>query len=253
MQQVRLKILSNKSLTSDVYQMRLVGNDKDAFCAIDSAQAGQFVNIAVDGCFLRRPFSICDIENGNICIVYKVIGEGTSVLKHMPSGEYLDVLIPLGNGFNPSKAGDKPLLVGGGLGTAPLLLLAKELKKTGKEVDVILGFNSKQDIILVDEFRNIGCNLVITTADGSVGQKGFVTDAIKIFDANEKNTYFYACGPIPMLRALYHEMKIKGEMSLEERMGCGFGVCMGCTCKTSSGAKQVCTDGPVFITDDLIF
>lgn len=253
MQQQKFNILSNTALTADVYRMWLEGGDAEARRAVGEIRAGQFVNIALEGCFLRRPVSICDAEDGRVCIVYKVVGEGTAMLKGMTSGMSLDLLLPLGNGFDLSAAGVRPLLIGGGVGVPPLLLLAKRLAERGIQADVILGFNSAAEIILAEEFRAAGCDVTIATADGSEGCKGFVTDAADLIGADRRNSYFYACGPKPMLRALQQRLSLAGEMSLEERMGCGFGVCMGCTCKTGKGSKQVCTDGPVFLKDDIIF
>ncbi len=250
MQQVTLKILSNTPLTKDIYRMWLSAEGEESFAAIQQTVAGQFMNIAVSGCYLRRPISICDIDDNKICIVYKVIGKGTAAISKMQRGESLDVLLPLGNGFDLTTAGSRPMLVGGGVGVPPLLMLAKQLRLQGKEVDTVLGFNTKEDIILADEFRQAGCNVFITTVDGTEGQRGFVTDALK--GIIQHTTYFYACGPIPMLRALNSTMTIPSQLSVEERMGCGFGLCMGCTCKTTAGAKQVCTDGPVFKTDEII-
>ena len=251
MQKTRLDILSNTKLTSDVWRMWLGACDADGNRAIEAIRPGQFVNIALDGCYLRRPISVCDTAEGKVCIVYKVVGEGTTKLKDMTAGSQLDVLLPLGNGFDISVSGERPLIVGGGVGVPPLLMLAKRLADNGKCADVVLGFNTAAEIILADEFRAVGCNVTIATADGSEGCRGFVTDAIA--KAEGDNSFFYACGPKPMLRALQQQMKIDGQISMEERMGCGFGACMGCTCKTSNGAKQICTDGPVFFKDEIIF
>ena len=253
MRQEKLDILSNEQLTSDIFRMWLTSDKEDVRATFKEIKAGQFINIAIEGCYLRRPISICDLDDKRICIVYKVVGKGTKILSEMQPTESLDVLLPLGNGFDLEFSGERPLLIGGGVGVPPLLLLAKHLISQGKLVDVILGFNKRQDIILENEFRDLGCQLTIATVDGSVGNKGFVTDAIKIINANNNNSCFYACGPMPMLRALHKELTIDGQMSLEERMGCGFGVCVGCTCNTKNGWKQVCTDGPVFNNNELIF
>lgn len=244
------EILSNEGLTADVQRMWLGACCPEAAQAIAAIRPGQFVNVAVEGCYLRRPISICDVAEERLCIVYKVVGEGTARLKAMASGERLNVLLPLGNGFDLAAAGERPLLAGGGVGVPPLLLLAKRLKAEGREVDVVLGFNTACEIILAEDFRAAGCNVTIATVDGSEGCKGFVTDAIGSDDAN---SYFYACGPRPMLRALQKHLTIAGQMSMEERMGCGFGACMGCTCKTAGGTKQVCTHGPVFLKEEIIF
>lgn len=253
MLQTKLDILSNTELNSDISRMWLGSDDAATRRAIGEIRPGQFVNIALDGLYLRRPVSICDTDEGRICIVYKVVGEGTAMLRGMTPGMRLDVLLPLGNGFDLSQAGERPLLIGGGVGVPPLLLLAKRLADAGKSADVVLGFNTSREIILAEEFRALGCRVTIATADGSEGCKGFVTDAAELIGADANNTFFYACGPKPMLRALQQRLSIPGEMSMEERMGCGFGVCMGCTCKTAGGAKQVCTHGPVFRKEDLIF
>lgn len=253
MQKTKLEILSNTKLTSDIYRMWLGVCDEQSRLATECIRPGQFINIALKGCYLRRPISICDTAEGKVCIVYKVVGEGTAMLKGMQSGSQLDVLLPLGNGFDLSVSGERPLLVGGGVGVPPLLLLAKRLIADGRQVDVVLGFNSAEEIILAEEFRAAGCSVTISTVDGSEGCKGFVTDAIRLIDANRNNSFFYACGPKPMLRALQQQTEIDGQISMEERMGCGFGACMGCTCQTAHGAKQVCIDGPVFFKNEIIF
>lgn len=253
MLRTKLDILSNTELTSDVSRMWLGGCDAETHRAIEGIRPGQFINIALSGCYLRRPISICDTAEGKICIVYKVVGEGTAILKGLPAGSQLDILLPLGNGFDISVSGERPLLVGGGVGVPPLLMLAKRLTDSGRKVDAVLGFNSAAEIILAEEFRTAGCNVVIATADGSEGCKGFVTDAIELMDADRNNTFFYACGPKPMLHRLQKQMSIPGQMSMEERMGCGFGACMGCTCQTENGAKQICTHGPVFLKEEIIF
>ncbi|MBR1808763.1 MAG: dihydroorotate dehydrogenase electron transfer subunit [Paludibacteraceae bacterium] len=252
MQQLRFDISHNEPLTRDIFRMWLICRSEAGCRALKSVQAGQFANVSINGCFLRRPISICDIDDRRICFVYKVVGKGTAAMSEMKQGEELDILLPLGTGFNADNAGERPLLVGGGVGVPPLLLLARQLISAGKETTVVLGFNTKQDIILADEFRSMGCNLTIVTVDGSEGQKGFVTNALRLTDAGHNHTYYYACGPVAMLKALQKELGISGELSMEERMGCGFGVCMGCTCNTQDGARQVCTDGPVFDSRQLI-
>lgn len=249
MHQVKLKILSNTQLTEDIFRMWLSAENPNAFMAIQQTKAGQFMNIAIKGCYLRRPISICDIDDNKICIVYKVVGKGTAVMSAMQAGELLDVLLPLGNGFDLTPAGETPLLIGGGVGVPPMLMLAKRLLEQTEKVNVILGFNTKKDIILVNEFKQAGCNVTVTTADGSEGKKGFVTDAMSDI---QHISYYYACGPVPMLRALAGRLTAEGQLSMEERMGCGFGLCMGCTCQTHEGAKQICTDGPVFRSTDII-
>ena len=252
MQQLKFNILHNEPLTHDIFRMLLTPANEADLPILESVRAGQFVNIAISGCFLRRPISVCDIEAGKLCIVYKVVGHGTSIMANMKPGEWLDLLLPLGNGFNIAAATTKPLLIGGGVGVPPLLMLAKQLIQAGKQPEIVLGFNQKQDIILKEEFIRLGCNPIIATADGSEGIHGFVTDAISSTNHLHSCTYYYACGPVMMLKALQQQMSIEGEISMEERMGCGFGVCMGCTCHTHNGAQQVCTNGPVFSSRQLI-
>ena len=198
---------------------------------------GQFVNIRLEGHFLRRPISVCDCE-----------GEGTEQMSMMEKGEKLDLLTGLGNGFDTAKSGDKPLLIGGGVGVPPMYLLAKKLIAEGKKPSVIVGFNKEEEIFFADEFAALGIDVTVATADGSVGVKGFVTDALP-----EEYSYFYTCGPEPMLKALYHATKTSGQLSFEERMGCGFGACMGCSCKTKYGNKRICKDGPVLEKEEIIW
>ena len=241
MKRVILTIKENTPLTSNVYKMILTGD-------VSQIKAGQFVNILIDGLFLRRPISVCDLDKDTLTIIYKVVGEGTERLSKMQSGE-LDVLTGLGNGYDLSLAGDYPLLVGGGVGVPPMYLLAKELIKLGKKVSVILGFNTKDEIFYEKEFEKLGASVKVTTVDGSYGVKGFVTDAIE----KGKNGYFYACGPEPMLKALCMATEIPGELSFEERMGCGFGACMGCSCKTLTGNKRICKEGPVMKKEEILW
>ena len=241
MKQAILTVTENAPLTETVFRMRLEG------CAGEN-RPGQFVNIKIDGLFLRRPISVCEYEDGVLTLIYKVVGQGTEALSKMVSGEKLDVLCGLGNGYDLSAAGDEPLLIGGGVGVPPLYYLAKELVKQGKSVSVILGFNTSSEVFYEEEFKALGCSVYVTTADGSRGVKGFVTDALP-----ESASYFYACGPEPMLRALHRAAKFPGEMSFEERMGCGFGACMGCSCKTMTGAKRICKEGPVLKKEELIW
>lgn len=241
MKRVILTIKENTPLTSNVYKMTLTGD-------VSQIKAGQFVNILIDGLFLRRPISVCDLDNDTLTIIYKVVGEGTERLSKMQSGE-LDVLTGLGNGYDLSLAGDYPLLVGGGVGVPPMYLLAKELIKLGKKVSVILGFNTKDEIFYEKEFEKLGASVKVTTVDGSYGVKGFVTDAIE----KGENGYFYACGPEPMLKALCKATEIPGELSFEERMGCGFGACMGCSCKTLTGNKRICKEGPVMKKEEILW
>ena len=242
MKQSLFEITENTALTKTVFRMRLLGDTSDITC-------GQFVNLKLNGFFLRRPISVCDSENGILTLVYKTVGKGTEYMSKMLPGEKLDILTGLGNGYNLEKAGTSPLLVGGGVGVPPLYKLAKNLISMGKEVTVILGFNTKDEIFYENEFKTLGAKVFVTTVDGSYGIQGFVTDAMK----NLTYTYFYSCGPEPMLKALYKASKTSGEMSFEERMGCGFGACMGCSCKTVSGNKRICKEGPVLTKEDVIW
>ena len=236
-------VTENIPLTKDVMQMKLVGD-----CSAITAP-GQFVNLKIEGRYLRRPISVCDRTNDSLALVYKIVGGGTEDMSRMPVGTEIDLLTGLGNGYNLSKSGDRPLLVGGGVGIPPLYLLAKELIAQGKTVTVILGFNTASEIFYENEFKELGCTVFVTTADGSKGTKGFVTDALDGIDA----TYFYTCGPEPMLKALYGKAEISGQFSFEERMGCGFGACMGCSCKTKYGNKRICKDGPVLEKEEIIW
>jgi dihydroorotate dehydrogenase electron transfer subunit len=220
---------------------------------------GEFVDIAIPGFYLRRPLSICDIEEGRLTVVYKVVGEGTKVLSEMPEETVLEVLTGLGRGFDPDACKSRALLVGGGLGVPPLLLLAKELKARGKKVTAVLGFNKADEIILADELRAVCDEVVISTADGSVGVKGFVTDALKEMagqaghDGDAGYDYFYTCGPMVMMKAVCAVLEGPGEASLEERMGCGAGFCYGCSIQTKNGPRRVCKDGPVFKKEELLW
>lgn len=236
-------ILTNEALTPSVYRMTLSG-DTSAITA-----PGQFVNIRLAGKFLRRPISVCDWEPGKLTLVYKVVGHGTAQMAAMAPGEKLDILTGLGNGYDLGPVGDAPLLVGGGVGVPPMYGLAKLLRAMGKEVQVILGFNTKAEIFYEQEFKDLGCAVTVTTADGSCGVKGFVTDAMK----DLHYSHFCACGPEPMLKALYAASTTSGQMSFEERMGCGFGACMGCSCKTLTGSKRICKDGPVMKKEEILW
>ena len=218
MKQGIFEISSNKKLTENVYEMILTGDTSDI------TACGQFINIKLDGLYLRRPISVCDKSDDTVTIVYKVVGVGTEQMSKMTKGEKLDVLTGLGNGYDLTLSGDKPLLLGGGVGVPPLYMLAKKLKEQGKAVEVVLGFNTESEIFYEQQFKDLGCNVTVTTADGSYGVKGFVTDA---YPADY--SYFYTCGPEPMLKAIYKTAKTEGQMSFEERMGCGFGACMGCS------------------------
>jgi len=243
MTQSIFKIKSNEPLTESVYKMTLSG-DTSAITA-----PGQFVNIALSGKFLRRPISVCDVAGGLLTIIYKVVGEGTEQMSEMQEGEALDILTGLGNGYDLSDAGEKPLLIGGGVGVPPMYLLAKRLIAEGKKVSVILGFNTKDEIFYEDEFKKLGADVLVTTVDGSYGIRGFVTDAFDKFDY----TYVYTCGPEPMLRAVYKASKTSAQLSFEERMGCGFGACMGCSCKTLTGYKRICKEGPVMRKEEILW
>ena len=240
----KYKILHNSKIAKDVYKMILEGNTSSI------ARCGQFINIQLDELYLRRPISICDYDEKTITIIYKVVGEGTEKMSQLPIGQELDVLTGLGNGFDINCEGDKPLVVGGGVGTPPLYRLCKDLILSGKKPTVVLGFASKDDVFYEQELKDLGIDVYVATVDGSYGTKGFVTDIIR--NLNDY-TYFYACGPMPMLKALTNEVGISGQLSLEERMGCGFGACMGCTIKTKNGYKRVCKEGPVFRREELIW
>jgi dihydroorotate dehydrogenase electron transfer subunit len=215
----------------------------------DITAPGQFVNIKLDGFFLRRPISVCDVKEGELTIIYKMVGKGTEAMGEMKAGKKLDILTGLGNGYDLTTAGDKPLLIGGGVGVPPMYKLAKELLAMGKKVTVILGFNTKDELFYENEFKALGAEVYVTTVDGSYGIKGFVTDAFTGVDY----TYFYTCGPEPMLKAVYAKSETSGQFSFEERMGCGFGACMGCSCKTKYGNKRICRDGPVLIKEEIIW
>ncbi len=243
MKQGLFTIKENTPLTSTVYRMKLTG-DTSAVTG-----PGQFVNILLDGLFLRRPISVNDCVGDTLTLIYKVVGKGTEQMARMGAGETLDVLTGLGNGYDLTPAGDRPLLLGGGVGVPPLYMLAKELRSAGKDVTVILGFNTADEVFGEDDFLFLGCRTVVTTVDGSYGTKGFVTDAMADLDY----TYFYTCGPEPMLKAVYRATKTSGQFSFEERMGCGFGACMGCSCKTVTGNKRICKEGPVLVKEDILW
>lgn len=243
MKQSIFKILTNEALTSNVYRMTLEG-DTSAITA-----PGQFVNIRLEGKFLRRPISVCDWEDGKLTLVYKVVGHGTAQMAAMAPGESLDILTGLGNGYDLTLTGEHPVLVGGGVGVPPMFGLAKHLRAMGKEVQVILGFNTREEIFYEEAFQALGCTVYVTTVDGSYGVKGFVTDAMK----DLHYSHFCACGPEPMLKALYAASTTSGQMSFEERMGCGFGACMGCSCKTLTGNKRICKDGPVMKKEEILW
>ncbi len=238
-------MLENTAVAQDVFRMRLAGNTA-AF-----TRPGQFLNIALDGLFLRRPISIADYDACGVLIYYKVVGEGTRRMSTMVAGETLDVLTGLGNGFDVVSSGDSPLIIGGGVGAPPLYRLTRELLDRGKQPTVILGFNTQSDIFLAPEFKAMGVPVILSTADGSAGVHGFVTDALH--KAAPSYDYVYACGPEPMLHALYDATDTPGQYSFEARMGCGFGACMGCSCKTKYGYKRICRDGPVLEKEEIIW
>ena len=240
MKQQTFEIKSNEQIAKNVYRMQLGGDTTGIL-------PGQFVNIRVQGQFLRRPISVCNIADGILTIIYKVVGVGTEAMSHLPVGTQLDVLTVLGNGYDLSKAGDAPLLVGGGVGVPPMYMLARQLREMGKTVRVILGFNTQDEVFYEEEFRAIGCDVTVTTVDGSHGVKGFVTNAL-----DGQQSYYYTCGPLPMIKALLQAAGTNGEVSMEERMGCGFGACMGCTIQTTKGPKRVCKEGPVFAASELL-
>lgn len=280
-----LTVISNRPVDalSKVYQMELSG------CS-EEQRPGQFVNIELDGLFLRRPISVCDWKDGVLTLLYKLVGKGTALMATLQPGARLDVLCSLGNGFDidiPAltrpdvPAFTRPLLVGGGIGTAPLYLLARRLKERGVSPTVILGFNTASEIIYEKEFKALGLRTLVTTVDGSYGTPGFVTDALPLLasasdpssvaaSVSDSSTvgdsvsdpssvgacgydYCFACGPMPMLRALAPKLASPAQFSLEERMGCGTGICMGCTCPQLTGTKRICKDGPVFRLDEISF
>ena len=242
MKQSIFTIVSNEALTRDVYKMVLSGDTSHV------TNCGQFVNIQLDGLFLRRPISVCDYDDKTLTIIYKVVGKGTEAMSAMGPGKELDILTGLGNGYDISLSGDVPVLLGGGVGVPPMYNLAKKLICGGKKVSVILGFNTQSEIFYENEFKALGCDVTVTTVDGSYGTKGFVTDALP-----ENYTYFYTCGPEPMLKAVYKATTTSGQMSFEERMGCGFGACMGCSCKTLTGYKRICKEGPVMKKEEILW
>ena len=241
MKQTIFTITENTALTATVYKMVLTGDT-------DGITTGQFVNILLDGLYLRRPISVCDCADGALTLLYKVVGKGTAQMAAMTAGQTLDVLTGLGNGYDLSKAGDKPLLLGGGVGVPPLYMAARLLREQGKAVSVVLGFNTADEVFYEQEFKALGCDVTVTTADGSRGVKGFVTDALPA-----EYSYFYTCGPEPMLKAVYKATTTSGQFSFEERMGCGFGACMGCSCKVITGYKRICKDGPVLEKEEILW
>lgn len=250
MKQEIFKILTNQQLAKDVYRMTLTGDT----CGI---RPGQFVNIKLDGLYLRRPISVCDCVGCVLTLIYKVVGKGTELMSKMTQCEELDVLTGLGNGYDLTKSGETPLLIGGGVGVPPLYMLCRKLAEEGRHPTVVLGFNKAEEVFYPNEFAALGAEAKVATVDGSVGVKGFVTDAIAaLSDEGKKFSYFYTCGPEPMLKAVYNSPVldgVEGEFSFEERMGCGFGACMGCSCKTVTGYKRICKDGPVLEKKEILW
>jgi dihydroorotate dehydrogenase electron transfer subunit len=243
MKQSIFTIKENRALTDLVWLMRLEGDTSDI------TAAGQFVNIQLDGLYLRRPISVFDCEDGLLSIIYKVVGKGTEQMTTLPVGTELDILTGLGNGYTLEKVGEKPVLVGGGVGVPPMYYLAKKLIAAGKKPEVVVGFNTASEIFGVEFFEALGLNVTVTTVDGSVGIKGFVTNALETLDYD----YICTCGPEPMLKALYRATECSGQYSFEERMGCGFGACMGCSCKTVTGYKRICKDGPILEKEEILW
>lgn len=243
MQQQILKVKENVKLTENIYRMVLCGD----LSAIKNS--GEFINIEIPQLFLRRPISVCDYDAESVTIIYKVVGKGTEILAQAQEGDTFDVLTGLGNGYDISVSGDHALLLGGGVGVPPLYNLCKKLIAESKKVTVVLGFNTASEIFYAEEFKALGAEVRVTTVDGSYGIRGFVTDAI----ADVDYTHFYTCGPEPMLRAVYKATKTEGQFSFESRMGCGFGACMGCSCKTNFGNKRICKDGPVFAKEEILW
>ena len=236
-------LIENKKIASNTYLSVLEGDTSDI------SASGQFVNIKLDGLYLRRPISVCNVDDNKLTIIYKAVGAGTEKMASSLVGEKWLTLTGLGNGYDLSKAGDKPLLIGGGAGVPPMYYLARLLVKMGKKPTVILGFGKEEEVFFKEEFEALGLDVFVTTADGSYGIRGFVTDAMDNIDY----TYFYTCGPEPMLKAVYNKTTTSGQFSFEERMGCGFGACMGCTCKTKYGNKRICRDGPVLEKEEIIW
>ena len=242
MKQSVFLITENTPLTANVFRMRLEGDTGDIL------RPGQFVNIRLEGLYLRRPISVCDREGDVLTLIYKTVGEGTDRMSRLIPGQKLDLLTGLGNGYDLERSGDSPMLAGGGVGVPPLYWLAKELIGRGCHVSAVLGFNRADEVFYEEEFKRLGCAVTVTTVDGSRGKKGFVTDALP-----DEYTHVYACGPMPMLRAVYDQTSVSGQYSFEERMGCGFGACMGCSVKTRTGSKRLCKDGPVLVKEEIIW
>lgn len=237
-------IESNERVADGIFRMRLTGGHS-------FEKPGQFANVKLDGFYLRRPISVADFDEEGFTLIYKTVGHGTEFMSNLKAGDKLDILTGLGNGYDTSKSGEKPLLIAGGSGVPPMYKLAKTLVAEGRAVTAVLGFNRKADVYMVSELQALGVRVLVTTADGSVGIKGFVTDAMRT--QNVDHTFFYTCGPLPMYRAIRNTVKTDGQYSFEERMGCGFGACMGCSMKTASGNKRICKDGPVFDSSEILW
>lgn len=242
MKDIIFTVISNEKIAKNTYMMRLSGDT-------EGIRAGQFVNFKLDGFYLRRPISVCDLSNGCLTVIYKTVGKGTEAMAKMCGGQKILTLTGLGNGYDLSLSGDAPLLIGGGAGVPPMYMLCKKLINEGKKCSVILGFGSADEVFFEEEFKALGADVTITTVDGSHGTKGFVTNSID----NYSYTYFYTCGPEPMLKAVYDATNTSGQFSFEERMGCGFGACMGCSCKTKYGNKRICKDGPILTKEEIIW
>ena len=243
MKDVKLKLISQREIAEDTFEAVLSGDVSDI------TAPGQFVNIKLEGHFLRRPISVCDVSGDTLTIIYKVVGEGTRKMSRAPIGTEWQTLTGLGNGYDTSVSGNRPLLIGGGAGVPPMYMLCKKLISEGKTPSVIVGFGTKNQVFYKEMFTNLGVSVAVTTNDGSEGTHGFVTDVMDNFDY----TYFYTCGPEPMLKAIYNKSRTSGQFSFEERMGCGFGACMGCTCETKYGNKRICRDGPVLVKEEIIW
>ena len=242
MKDIIFTVKSNKQIARNTYEMRLIGDT-------EGIRAGQFVNLKLDGFYLRRPISVCDLDGDCLTIIYKVVGKGTEAMSRMTGGEKILTLTGLGNGYDTASSGERPLLIGGGAGIPPMYLLCKQLIAEGKTCSVILGFGSSDEIFYEEEFKALGADVTVTTVDGSYGTRGFVTNAMDKYSY----TYFYTCGPEPMLKAVYDASSTSGQFSFEERMGCGFGACMGCSCETKYGKKRICKDGPVLEKEEIIW
>ena len=242
MKDIIFTVESNIKIAKNTYKMRLIGNT-------EGIRAGQFVNFKLEGFYLRRPISVCDLSDNSLTVIYKAVGKGTEAMAEMRGGEKILTLTGLGNGYDTSRSGETPLLIGGGAGVPPMYLLCKKLIAEGKQCSVILGFGSADEVFFEEEFKALGASVTVTTVDGTHGTKGFVTDAIDKYSY----TYFYTCGPEPMLKAVYNATSTTGEFSFEERMGCGFGACMGCSCETKYGKKRICKDGPVLTKEEIIW